>query len=329
MLAKVKLRLLLFRDRLRAQLRRDLTSSSTQSVHTIPPAPTATRSQQGIAIVAVIKDEASYLAEWIEFHLMLGVRHIFLYDNGSTDNTPRVLAPYFRAGSVTLIPWWNFSMTLPPQGLGYAHALCNFAMDFRWVAFIDVDEFLFPVQGNSLDETLDELAHLPAVCMPWINFGPSGHQKQPEGPVIANYTERAAFPPRTDQYSLLRYKSIVNPREVESVGTHICLLRGRGRMFINDRGQQVPFHQARNTRYATADKLRLHHYFTRSYEEIEKKIVKGRVSKFGQVNPNALDRRLRQYALATERDETIKRFLPELQLRLAKRDGTADRSIAV
>lgn len=38
-----------------------------------------------LSIGAIFKDEAPYLAEWIEFHRLVGVEHFFLYDNLSTD----------------------------------------------------------------------------------------------------------------------------------------------------------------------------------------------------------------------------------------------------
>lgn len=275
--------------------------------------------QSGIAIVTVVKDEAPYLAEWLEFHLMLGARHIYIYDNGSMDDTSLILAPYIRDGIVTLIPWRNFSQSLNPQRLAFTHALPNFCSGFRWVAPIDVDEFLFPVEGDLLDATLAQLAHQPVVNLPWINYGPSGHQQKPQGLVIENYTERAAFPLLPEQHSLLRYKSIVDPRQVDIAGTHCFCLKELGWTMMNDRGETFPETRSRDTRYASAEKLRLHHYFTRSHEEIERKLKKGRVSKSGSVNLNALDARLKQYALAVEKDEAILRFAPELKARLAKR----------
>lgn len=319
MLKTLKPKLLLLREEIEAQVKSRLPRAAKHRPYQLAPKADCSAAQQGIAIVAIIKDEAPYLAEWLEFHLMLGVRHICLYDNGSTDETPDVLAPYQRDGLVTLVPWHNFSLGLNPQRLAYTHAMTNFCWNDRWVAPIDVDEFLFPVDGESLERTLDEFLDLPVLNMPWINFGPSGHQKKPDGLVIENYTERAAFPPPPEQYSLLRYKSIVNPREVDYVATHWFFLRGRGEILINDRRVEFPAHRKRDARYATADKLRLHHYFTRSHEEIERKLSKGRVSKAGRVNENALDRRLEQYEMATEKDEAILRFVPNLRTQLAKR----------
>ncbi len=319
LLQDLKVRLLLERGKLRARLKSFTRRKPQKALYGLPASPHVTGPQQGLAIVTIVKNEAAYLTDWAEFHLMLGVRHIFIYDNGSTDDTPQALAPYLRAGCATLVPWHNFSEVLHPQVSAYAHALANYVRDYRWAAFIDVDEFMFPVEGDSLESVLAQLEDQPAVSMPWRNFGPSGHETKPAGPVIANYTERAVFPPPSSQYSLLRYKTIVNPREVSIASTHLFGLKGRGHVFINDVGQEFPGHQARDARFATSEKLRLNHYFTRSVEEMNERSAKGRVSRAGAVNPQALDRRIKQYELATEQDTSIMRFVPELERRLARR----------
>ena len=51
-----------------------------------------------LSVCAIYKNEARYLAEWLEFHLLAGVEHFFLYNNDSTDDHREVLAPYLRAG---------------------------------------------------------------------------------------------------------------------------------------------------------------------------------------------------------------------------------------
>lgn len=315
-----ELRMLLFREAMRARFlpskRRKMQRRGVFGFLDHVPEERA----RGIAIATIIKDEGLYLAEWTEFHLMLGVRHIYFYDNGSSDNTPEVLAPYLREGLVTLLPWRNFYA--PAQPLAFAHAMANFGAEYRWMAFTDVDEFLFPVEGDSLDATMEKLAHLPAISLPWIMFGPGGHKARPEGLVIKNFTERAAFPPIAPQYSLLKHKSIVNPRKVaRELGIHLFETEEYGSVLINDRGKMYPHHQLRVLEYATADHLRLNHYFTRSLDELRSKLEKGRVDKFGAVDMKVLDRRLGHYYRHTEQDTTIARFIPELERRLAARFG--------
>jgi hypothetical protein len=319
-ISEVELRLLLFRDAMREKLGRVSNGHPKLGVWHLPhPAPPDHKAQ-GIAIVALAKDEGYYLAEWLEFHLMLGVRHIYLYDNGSSDNSPDVLRPYLRDGSATLLPWRNFSATLNPQSLAYNHALANFGLAYRWMAFVDLDEFLFPSEGDSLEQTMARLEHLPSINLPWICFGPSGHQTRPAGLVIENYTERGSFPPRSDQNRLLKYKSIVNPREiVASRGAHQFVLREEGVMLINDRGVKFRLSQHKDPSFATADHLRLHHYITKSFEDMDRKRKRGRVTLRGKVDPKALNHRYDQLKLYTEQDRTIFRFIPELKRRLAVR----------
>ena len=45
-----------------------------------------------LAIVAIVKDEAHYLKEWLDYHLAAGVDHFFIYDNDSKDDTREVYA---------------------------------------------------------------------------------------------------------------------------------------------------------------------------------------------------------------------------------------------
>ena len=53
----------------------------------------------------IYRDDAAYLAEWIEFHRLVGVERFFLYDNGSTDHHREVLAGYVAEGLVTVQEW--------------------------------------------------------------------------------------------------------------------------------------------------------------------------------------------------------------------------------
>jgi Glycosyltransferase family 92 len=110
-----------------------------------------------------IKNEGRYLREWIEFQRLMGVEQVYLYDNGSTDNTNEVVAAYVAEGFVITIPWITFDVKAHSQFQSYAHALCNFGPQFRWMAFIDLDEFVFPVTARNLVEVLSGYEDCPAL----------------------------------------------------------------------------------------------------------------------------------------------------------------------
>jgi len=118
-----------------------------------------------LSAVVIVKDEGPYLQEWLEFHRLVGVQHVYLYDNGSSDGTEQVLLDFTRCGYVTRIPWSSFVHDGSPQKLAYAHALSNFGPAWRWMAPIDADEFLFPTEA--VPSVLTRLEHLPALAVYW------------------------------------------------------------------------------------------------------------------------------------------------------------------
>src|SRR5262249_33039574 len=106
-----------------------------------------------LSICAIFQDEAPYLKEWIEFHRLQGVQHIYLYNNRSTDDFRTVLEPYIKKRFVTLTEWdksyedgahrdW-----LAIQSGAYMDCLRKSGKYNSWIAFIDIDEFLFCPSG--------------------------------------------------------------------------------------------------------------------------------------------------------------------------------------
>jgi hypothetical protein len=40
-----------------------------------------------IGISCIVKNEQDYIGEWLQFHIMQGVKDFIIYDNGCTDDT--------------------------------------------------------------------------------------------------------------------------------------------------------------------------------------------------------------------------------------------------
>lgn len=271
-------------------------------------------SRSGIAIVAIVKDEERYIGEWLDFHMLIGVTAVFIYDNGSSDRTVDILRQSRWADRITVVPWRNFDRAIRIQNAAYNHALANFGERYRWMAFIDVDEFIVPKRADDLNAALSAFEDVPALSLPWHMFGPSGHQTRPRGLIIENYVQRAEFPPQPDVISLLNYKTIVDPTRVRLVKTHHVEVLGEGAFMWNDRKEKFSYHDRFDPQHATADALQLNHYFTRSHEEMIAKIAKGRVSKDGRTkNSDLLEEQVVKLLKYTVRDETILRFVPALK----------------
>ena len=234
-----------------------------------------------LAVTAIFKDEARYLKEWLDYHLLAGVDHFYLYNNNSSDNFKEVLAPYVAANLVTLIDFPGKVMQLP----AYLDALNRFRFSCRYMAFIDLDEFIFPQTNQSVVEVVDEIlsrdSMAAALAISWRMFGSNGHEKADYSRgVIERFTRRAPdkwedFLPR--EKSLLRIgnmyvKLIVNPRLIKCmISAHVALHFG-GKYSINEQGEETNSYANESMRN---DKITINHYCIKSREEYFAKRKRG------------------------------------------------------
>lgn len=123
-----------------------------------------------LSVCSCFKNEGKYLKEWIEYHLIIGVDHFYLYNNNSEDNYIEVLQPYINNGIVTLL---NYSDTPCQPGI-YEHWYNNFRYDTTWVTFIDIDEFYCPIRYVSIKDWLNKHSKYPVLLVYWKMFGSSG-----------------------------------------------------------------------------------------------------------------------------------------------------------
>jgi len=227
---------------------------------------------RALGMAAVVRNEAAYLPEWIEFHARLGVERFFLYDNGSTDSTAEILASYQASGLVVVIPWRAFDAFSNAQLEAYAHAIANFGPSCRWIGFFDVDEFVFPLDGNSLPNFLAPRVHLPALGVTGIFFGTSGHLEAPNGTITENYTNGVPLDVQKRFPKLLNIKCFVQPSEVFSArSAHYFNLIGTRAVAYSEHGEPLYHFPRRRPDALTCDFIRYNHYFTRSRSEFEAK----------------------------------------------------------
>jgi Glycosyltransferase family 92 len=220
-----------------------------------------------IAVCAIFKDEAPYLLEWLAFHRMIGVDLFVLYDNGSTDGGAQLIRASSFARNVMLIEWPD----RPGQLSAYNHFRINHAPRFTWTAFIDIDEFIMPLSGSSIREILMRPAYAPfaQILLQWLVFGPSGHQRRPEGLVLENYTRRL---PETAEASC-HIKPLVRTAMLRGIDytPHAAECSGPA---CNTAGQEVLPYAIQPTE--CHEVMAVHHYFTKSAEDWEFKRRRGR-----------------------------------------------------
>ena len=256
-----------------------------------------------LAVCVIVKDEDLYLREWVAYHALLGVEHFYIYDNDSARNQARCLEG-FEADRFTFIPWPGQEMQMP----AYNHCLEHFGADCRWIAFIDVDEFICPLQDDSIPALLAEYEDYAGLAVPWLIFGSSGHLRRPAGLTVENFQQ--ILPEELD-WRCNVIKCIMDPaRTAEAVDPH-RFLPELGEYVVTEDHNPIPRCASRMIRYA--DKVRLNHYFYRSQEEFEAKLARGRADRADEAARYAYETFHTQARDAVVPDNAIGRFVPDLR----------------
>lgn len=133
-----------------------------------------------VKIVAIAKDESSYIADWVFHHLFFGFDKIHVYINRVTDETEEILSIIGdEKEEVTYekfdwVDWvGNQKVSGKIQQLAYSHALdkARLEKDCDYLFFIDVDEYWVPKDfRSSFSDCLDKLGFPEAVSFEWENF---------------------------------------------------------------------------------------------------------------------------------------------------------------
>lgn len=205
-----------------------------------------------LEICAIIKNEARYIEEWLEYHLYIGFDKIWLYDNGSEDDLAGAIAKF---DCVEVVKWPERG---EQQRTAYQDYLRKNQNSDVWTAFIDADEFIFDASGIGIKNYLSRLPpRCGAVEMPWIIFDCNHHETRPEGLVIENYTRAHSISPQEN------VKTICRPR-------HVVIDELRSPHVFN-------YQPGCLAMFATRDDFPLFHYMLRSKEDVVLKVSRGDV----------------------------------------------------
>ena len=223
-----------------------------------------------LAMVLICKDEGDYIDEWIRYHVLAGVRHFYIYDNDySSGNTAAKALAHNRGGVAIIVHPWRLKASagqcaVIPQGAAYAHAALCYGHKHRWMAFIDIDEFIVPRQHGTIIEALDRLGRYSNISLHWSIFGHCGHMTKPSEPCAFAYMLRH----QPDVHHNHCFKCVVDPSKLSMVSNHECRTSDMGTTTSNDKGQvKENLSKTLAAGFISSEFLPLNHYQSKSIEE--------------------------------------------------------------
>jgi tetratricopeptide (TPR) repeat protein len=217
-----------------------------------------------LSLCLICKDENDYLAEWLDYHILVGVERFYIFDNESRVSLRESLKDYIEKG-------WVVVVDAPGKGVqlfAYDTCLRMFGKNSRWIGFTDTDEFLVVHTGQDLKEFLKDYEAYGGLAVSSLFFGSNGHKTRPAAGQLASYTLR------TDEtfFENDLVKCIVQPDKVLAPNSPHDFIFQEKYYCVNEAKIHVDFQRFPNS----IQKIQLNHYFCRSQAEIDAKLSRGR-----------------------------------------------------
>lgn len=259
-----------------------------------------------LTIAAVFKDEEKWLREWLIYHLIVGVDHFVLFNNGKSQPSFSIIEPFIDCGAVT---YYDFDHKVGDlQIVAYNLALTYYKEETLWLGFLDLDEFAFPISANTLYPLLQpyEQEGIIGLNIPVATFGTSNLNHSP-----TLQTESFVYRGKNSHLSNYTSKQFFRPafhKKYEYGGN--ILVEG----MVDPNGKQTKYNKC----FRESHQLRINHYATRSFEDWRIKVKKGWPAgrPGGDLNKNMFDKKFLMCNRNEVFDNSIHRFLPEINSRL-------------
>lgn len=175
-----------------------------------PAPPAAPTLSACLVLKAVSAHDVADLREWLDYHLALGVSHVYIMDQNSTVALLHHIRDYNASVTYDFVPSSHADPQHHYQLECFQACIDRHRSKHDFMAFIDVDEFIVVVRpGEALLSILQRHQAYGGLTLNWMLYGSSGHVKRPALPVLQAYSNcRESF----------MIKSIVNLRHVDSSG---------------------------------------------------------------------------------------------------------------
>lgn len=227
-----------------------------------------------ITICGIIKNEADYLKDWIEFHQKIGVEKFVLYNDHSTDHFMDVLSPFISNQTVSLIN--HKDITGARQMTSYAHYVTNFDKDSVWSSYIDVDEFFYAT-NNDLPQTLKNKNDQKTIAINWICFFSKDLQYSNE-PIWLRSKYRTPF-----NFSWNKHVKLLVQQDTIKYFYNPHAICSKNNLPVFNNQNNIIQQDSQNLQGALVDidmnnylpDIKIHHYYIKSKEEFQNKMING------------------------------------------------------
>jgi glycosyltransferase involved in cell wall biosynthesis len=237
-----------------------------------------------LAICVCVRNEEETIAEFIQWHRLLGVGHFYVYNDASIDRTPDILGN-FSKDVVTIIntQWGNGSNVQYSAFTDCAH---KHGHKHEWLGFLDADEFVQPLEGGKGDKD---------VCLfPFLQGMQEGNASSVQLNWAMGFSDELSFEAVGEKTALEQIgfdglpnyhtKSFCRPQCIDGFDNpHYCNLKATPGTSCKDESLNTDGRNIQLPNRATQDppamtRFRVAHYFRRPFQGWLGKRMRGRAT---------------------------------------------------
>lgn len=227
-----------------------------------------------LTLGSCLKNEELYMMDFVKYHRRVGVEQFVFFDRGYTEmaklmaNEPDVEVVHFPDVPANV------------HAEGWAQLIAHNTNKTKWLALIDADQVLVPMQTDDVRNVLQHYEEFASLQCNWHTFGSSGLIEKGEGSLYERFLLRAEGNAGVNNHT----QFICQPHRTLPVRTHDPhhprLKDGEISVNTNKNPVSGPFNIP-----PLHDVLWIAHYINKSKEEWAIKNAKGRADIFGQKMP--------------------------------------------
>ena len=149
-----------------------------------------------VLICAITKQENLYLEEFIEYYVSLGIKKIILYDNNDLDDeniNDLLLNKTLFQDFIDIIDYRGIKYA---QKKAYNDCYNNNKNKYDWIAFFDIDEFLYLKGFQNINKflSLSRFKKCSSILINWKYYGDNEFIYYEPKPLKFRFTKAFKFP---------------------------------------------------------------------------------------------------------------------------------------
>lgn len=217
-----------------------------------------------LALSTMCREKIEDIIEWIAYHKAVGVDHFFLYNNDTETPNLYNYLPKNLHPIVTIVNW--FHNMDGRQILSQKHCI-KYNQNFRWIGFLDIDEYIVPLDNLNIANILRSYEQYDGVCLHWLLFGANGFETRQKS-TIQSYTQSCPNHGANEHI-----KSIINPKKYSGYHYDPHFITTNNSVNVMKEKVIDAFGNTRITgrKPILHEIMRINHYYTKSLEDFSYK----------------------------------------------------------